>query len=382
MEEAIQTFIEESNDLLQEMEDALLCIDPDTGNMVDEETINAIFCAAHTIKGSAGLFGFDSIVTFTHVVESVLDRVRDGEVILDSEMISLFLECRDHIGDLIDAVADGEATQNLDDERGVGLQQSLKRYLDEVEVDGSDAVSQFPVEGDISLETSGVRAIETDNWHISLRFSHDVLRDGMDPLSFIRYLETLGKIVHIVTLSDALPEVDDFDPETCYLGFEISFSSDAEKAEIEGVFEFVRDDCRLRILPPHSRIEQFIELIESLPEEEMRVGEILTHLVRNSMDHGIEAADIRVARGKPEYGTLRLNAYHDSGNIVIEVSDDGGGLDEERIKAKALERGLISREADINEQEIYRLILEAGFSTADAVSNLSGSGGAGQFKGR
>jgi two-component system chemotaxis sensor kinase CheA len=105
-----------------------------------------------------------------------------------------------------------------------------------------------------------------------------------------------------------------------------------------------------------------------------QIGDPLTHLVRNSMDHGIEASDIRMARGKPEYGTLRLNAFHDSGNIVIEVSDDGGGLDKERIKAKAVERGLISHEADINDQEIYRLILEAGFSTADAVSNLSGRG--------
>ncbi|MGD8914717.1 MAG: chemotaxis protein CheA [Candidatus Thiodiazotropha sp.] len=544
----MQTFIEESNDLLQEMEDALLCIAPDSGSIVDEETINAIFRAAHTIKGSAGLFGLDSIVAFTHVVESVLDRARDGEVTLDSELVSLFLECRDHIGDLIGAIADGEVAQDISDERGAGLQQSLKRYLDEVEVEvvGENAISQFSVEHEGSQEANGGTEVETDNWHISLRFSHDVFRDGMDPLSFIRYLGTLGKIVYIVTLSDALPEVDDFDPETCYLGFEISFSSVVGKAEIEGVFEFVRDDCRLRILPPHSCIDQYIELIESLPEEEMRIGEILTrcgsltenelrqalaaqaatdpssaqplgavlvneqivepsvvdaalkkqqktkerrgaenslirvdaakldqlidligeliiagagvgliaqkanleelievaatmsrlvedvrdsalnlrmvqigatfnrfnrvvrdvskelgkeirleisgaeteldktvveqigdpltHLVRNSMDHGIEASDIRMARGKPEYGTLRLNAFHDSGNIVIEVSDDGGGLDKERIKAKAVERGLISHEADINDQEIYRLILEAGFSTADAVSNLSGRG--------
>ncbi|MGD9172146.1 MAG: chemotaxis protein CheA, partial [Candidatus Thiodiazotropha sp.] len=473
---------------------------------------------------------------------------RDGEVTLDSELVSLFLECRDHIGDLIGAIADGEVAQDISDERGAGLQQSLKRYLDEVEVEvvGENAISQFSVEHEGSQEANGGTEVETDNWHISLRFSHDVFRDGMDPLSFIRYLGTLGKIVYIVTLSDALPEVDDFDPETCYLGFEISFSSVVGKAEIEGVFEFVRDDCRLRILPPHSCIDQYIELIESLPEEEMRIGEILTrcgsltenelrqalaaqaatdpssaqplgavlvneqivepsvvdaalkkqqktkerrgaenslirvdaakldqlidligeliiagagvgliaqkanleelievaatmsrlvedvrdsalnlrmvqigatfnrfnrvvrdvskelgkeirleisgaeteldktvveqigdpltHLVRNSMDHGIEASDIRMARGKPEYGTLRLNAFHDSGNIVIEVSDDGGGLDKERIKAKAVERGLISHEADINDQEIYRLILEAGFSTADAVSNLSGRG--------
>jgi len=105
-----------------------------------------------------------------------------------------------------------------------------------------------------------------------------------------------------------------------------------------------------------------------------KIGDPLTHLVRNSMDHGIEHAELRIARGKPAYGTLKLNAYHDSGSIVIEVSDDGGGLNRERILAKARERGLVKSDQHLSDQDIYSLIFEPGFSTADQVSNLSGRG--------
>ncbi len=105
-----------------------------------------------------------------------------------------------------------------------------------------------------------------------------------------------------------------------------------------------------------------------------KIGDPLTHLVRNSMDHGIEAAELRLARGKPAKGTLKLNAYHDAGSIVIEVSDDGGGLNKEKILNKAIERGLVAEGAVLSDKEIYNLIFEAGFSTADTVSNLSGRG--------
>ena len=105
-----------------------------------------------------------------------------------------------------------------------------------------------------------------------------------------------------------------------------------------------------------------------------KIGDPLTHLVRNAMDHGIEPAEERVAAGKPARGAVGLNAYHDSGNIVIEVSDDGSGLDKERILAKAVEKGLVPAGQTLSEQETYQLIFEPGFSTAAQVTNLSGRG--------
>jgi two-component system chemotaxis sensor kinase CheA len=104
------------------------------------------------------------------------------------------------------------------------------------------------------------------------------------------------------------------------------------------------------------------------------IADPLTHLVRNAIDHGIETPDIRLARGKPATGLVRLNAYHDAGSVIIEVSDDGGGLKRDRILAKATQQGLISAGETLTESQIYALIFEPGFSTAEKVTNLSGRG--------
>lgn len=541
LDESLQIYIIESRDLLQQMEEALLTLEQ---NPEDEEKINAIFRAAHTIKGSAGLFGLDFIISFTHVAESVLDKVRNGQIPVTEEVVALFLEVGDFISKLIDHVAEG-TTPNADTlVVNDGLINRLNVYL------GAPSATAAALPVASQNEASGVveslDGVETSCWHISLRFGPDTFRSGMDPFSFLRYMNTMGKIVHVATITQALPSLEEMDAESCYLGFEISYESQATKVEIEGIFDFVRDDCDIHILPPHSEVQHYIDLIDRLSNEEMKLGEILvkcgtltptelesalakqadvaavdkqpigqtlvneqlvqpavvnaalekqrqvketknsesnfiridankldelinlvgeliiagasasliankngdaemaeatstisnlveqvrdsslalrmvqiggtfsrfnrvvrdvskelgkeirleisgeeteldktvvekisdplTHLVRNSMDHGIESADVRVAKGKPAYGTLKLNAYHDSGSIVIEVSDDGAGLNRDKIYSKALEKGLVSPDHSLTDKEIYNLIFEAGFSTADAVSNLSGRG--------
>ena len=541
LDQALQTYIAEARELLQEMEDSLLRLEV---NPNDADTVGAIFRAAHTIKGSAGLFGLDPIVSFTHIVEDVLDRVRDGNVAIEANLIAVLLESCDHMLHLVNVVAaqggqlDAEAIA-----RESGLRIRLQAYQED-----SQTIHAVQVKAETPLESSGGGLVGTDHWHISLRFGRNVMRDGMDPLSFLRYLSTLGKVVSITTMSDALPLADEMDAESCYLGFEIDFKSDADKATIAGVFEFAREGSIIHILPPRSKLTQYIELIRTLPESETRLGEILVitgaltqqeledglseqqtstrldgsakplgeilveqysvehelveaalvkqtqskdsknkenryirvhadkldelinmvgelviagagvsllarrasdngleeaasvmsglvekirdgalslrmvpigetfnrfqrvvrdvghelgkdieliitgsdteldktvvekigdplmHLVRNAMDHGIESASIRQATGKPTKGTLRLNAYHDSGSIVIEIVDDGGGLNRDRILQKARERGLITATSTPSDQEIYNMIFEAGFSTAEAVTNLSGRG--------
>lgn len=542
LDEALQTFIAESRELLQDMEGALLRIEQSPES---EELINAIFRAAHTIKGSAGLFGLDYIVAFTHVAESVLDRVRNGELQMEGELVAVLFASCDHLVEMIDHVAagGGDPTADIQD-KSSAIVTKLNDYLEGDAAQTTTVALQVERDHPYTRESGG--EVETDLWHISLRFGKDVLRNGMDPLSFIRYLSTLGDINHIVTLLNNIPAAAEMDAESCYLGFEISFKSNADKATIEGVFEFVREDCMVRILPPRSKITDYLRLIAELPEEDLRVGEMLlrcgtltqseletalrlqhdggaattrplgevlveaqmveplvveaalekqkqvkdtkakqqqlvrvdaekldllinligelviagagvnilaqrsgqpallesvstlgrlveevrdsaldlrmvqigetfnrfqrvvrdvskdldkdivllisgeeteldkmvvekigdplTHLVRNSMDHGIENAELRAQRGKPAKGTVRLNAYHESGSVVIEVSDDGGGLNSERIVAKAIEKGIIAANHSLSEQEVFRLIFEAGFSTADKVSNISGRG--------
>jgi len=540
LDQALHTFIVEAQELLQAMEESLLRLESEPG---DADSLGAIFRAAHTIKGSAGLFGLEPIVDFTHLVEDLLDRLRDGAVSISGELVALLLECGDHMQELIAVVADRRG--QLDDAaraREDALRQRLRHYRAHAAPPVAKLVS------DQRPHACGETSVASELWHISLRFGRDVLRNGMDPLSFLRYLGSLGEIVHIATLADGLPPADAMDAESCYLGFEIAYQSTADKATIAGAFDFVRDDCLIHILPPHSRVAEYLQLIQQLPEDAARLGELLVgsgaltpqelenglreqraaaeqrspaaplgeilveqrsvapalvqaaldkqsqiqeqrnkenryvrvqadkldelinlvgelviagagasllarscrndalqeavstvsglvedirdgalrlrmvpigdtfnrfqrvvrdvshelgkdiellisgadteldksvvekigdplmHLLRNAMDHGIESPELRLAAGKPRRGQLRLNAYHDSGNIVIEVADDGAGLDRQRILDKARERGLLGPSATPSDQDIYNLVFEPGFSTAAAVTNLSGRG--------
>lgn len=534
LDDALQTFLAESRELLEEMERHLLELE---STSEDPEQLNALFRCVHTIKGSAGLFGLDHVVAFTHVVENVLDRLRDGALELDQNLAALLLKCRDHIAALID-LPDPELPAEL---AAAGRQR----------LEALAAYQEKPLRAPEppKVESSGGGPVDADTWHISVRFDPEVLRYGLDPIGLLRYLGTLGELAHVTTVADSLPEAAAMDPECCYLGFEIDLRSDQDKAALEGAFEFVREHCQLRILPPRSRLADYMGLIAELPEDDSRLGDLLvlsgaltrgeleaglarqkeragepptaappigevlveqgvvqpelvaaaldkqkraresrgktnqylrvqadkldrlinlvgelviasastaltasksgdsatvesaadisrlveeirdsslqlrmvpigetfqrfqrvvrdvaqeldkditleisgadteldktvvekiadplTHLVRNSVDHGIESAAARVARGKSAEGCVRLNAYHESGCIVIEVGDDGGGLDRERILAKALERGLVKAEQELTDREVYNLIFEPGFSTAEQVTNLSGRG--------
>lgn len=276
LDAAIQTFLVESREMLAEMEHLLLQFDT---NQHEPESIHALFRAAHTIKGAAGVFGFDDIVAFTHHVESLLEMIRAGDTNLQEDRVPLLLACADHIGALLAPAVEGQPLEAALQAQGLDLSQRLQACMtsqtrgpESPVVPGSPPASLMAASGP---EWSTVPVAATADWHISLRFGPEVLRNGMDPLAFLRYLATLGDIVHLVLLEDALPEAEGMDPEVCYLGFELAFQSDATKAAIEDVFTFVRDECQLRIVPPHSHLADYLRLIEELPEDAMRLGDIL-----------------------------------------------------------------------------------------------------------
>ncbi|WP_049630641.1 chemotaxis protein CheA [Cellvibrio sp. pealriver] len=545
---ALQTFFAEAEDLLNSMEAALLRLDDGDHDM---ETINEIFRAAHTIKGSAGLFGLNDIVSFTHIVENVLDRARDGKITISGDLLSILLPCRDHIATLVEHAMH----ENENDEEclahGKALLDSLTPWL-EARPESTEPVA-IPTAKTPATSTGGT-AVQSgshnhDAWHISVRLGADLLRNGMDPLSIMRFLGSLGEITHITTLTDHLPAFNEFDPEQLYLGFEITLVSDATQQQIEDAFMFVRDESQINIIPPRSNIEAYVNLIKSLPENTQRLGEILVkshaitypeleaalatqkqqakstgavgmlgdilieeqsvapeivhaaldkqkkiaekktssenrfirvdaerldtlinligelvinrqrvdllasklgnatlieavtsmgnfteairdaaltlrmvpigdtfqkfkrvvrdtaksigkeieleiegaeteldrsmveklndplmHIVRNAMDHGIESVAVRESRGKSGTGTIKLTARHDAGNIVIGIHDDGGGLDVEKIRKKAINNGILEEGVHLSRQELFQLIFHPGLSTAEQVTNLSGRG--------
>jgi two-component system chemotaxis sensor kinase CheA len=266
LDKAKQTFILEARELLAAMEEALLGIED---NLDPDESINAMFRAVHTIKGSAGLFGLDPIVRFAHTVESVMDRVRGKSVTLEPVLVGILLECHDHLEELIATTEEG--VEEIPDSRSVSqrLLSGLAPYLE-----GNGLAERAPAsraKRPAEPPTGGWN----ECWHLSIRFGPDVFRNGMDPLSFVRYLGTLGRIVHLASLLESLPLGEDFNPEQCYLGIELDLETDAERQTIEDVFEFVREDSQIQILPPHSKIEDYIRFIRAMPEDERYLGEIL-----------------------------------------------------------------------------------------------------------
>ncbi|MGE6528184.1 chemotaxis protein CheA [Pseudomonas sp. NPDC077382] len=273
MGEVLQTFIAESQELLQQMEQALLDIEQ---NPDDPDTLNAIFRAAHTIKGSAGLFGFDLIVAFTHVAESVLDRARSGELPIDGALSALLLEAGDHLTGLIaqlDAGASLEALPPGIITRGEALIGRMGQYLEASPGEARDepATSASATASEAEAETGR----DEGHWHLSLRFGPDTLRNGMDPLAFFRYLNTFGRILQVEALTERLPSAAEMDPETCYLGFELAFASDADKATIEGAFEFVREDSLVQVLSPAASPDALRAHLDALPEDPADAGERL-----------------------------------------------------------------------------------------------------------
>jgi two-component system chemotaxis sensor kinase CheA len=255
MEQVLQTFFDESYDLLGEMERILLDVETSETSM---EQLNALFRTMHTIKGSAGLFALDDIVHFTHQVENVLDRLRSGEIQLDGSLAGLLLRCHDHVKSLLNATAAG---QPADLEQGVPLVRELEQHASAGEAD--DASCPAPGTADQGSAVDGAA-----RYLLSLRFASDLLCNGMDPGAFFRYLGTLGNIEQIRGISVNLPQAERFDPETSYLRFELVFSGAVEQQTLLDAFEFAREGSRIVICPVADAASQLPGVLEGLSAEE------------------------------------------------------------------------------------------------------------------
>ena len=241
-------FLDEAREMLGQFEESLLAMEQDPR---DGEAMNRAFRAAHTIKGTAGLFGYDAVVGFTHEVESLLDAMREGQLALDEPAMGLLLQGRDQIERLLDEVSRGEA-----DAGTAAASAHLGRQLRALRgLAGAEEAAAAPAAAPAAAGGEGV-------WHLSLRVNEDALRNGLDPLPFIRYLGTLGRVQGIHAVTEAVPALDQLDPEACHLGFEIRFASAASRAAIEQVFEFLQDDCDLAVLDPGAGPDAYEQLLQ------------------------------------------------------------------------------------------------------------------------
>lgn len=484
MSQFLETFYDESFEGLEIMETELLALDV---GAADNETINTIFRAAHSIKGGSGTFGLNAVADFTHVMETLLDEMRDGKRDVTEEAVNLLLTTVDVLREMLTALRENS---ELDSERIKVTHDQLEELL------GSDSSSSTAQQSSTVSDDSVV----AQGWHISFHPHEDLFKTGNDPVRILRELEALGDF-EIKTDSSRLPEFDNLDPEESYIGWEIDLKGQVSREDIDEVFAWVEDECdldisaieanveiilatseaeskektqtaqsekpstkskpkattesasirvgidkvdsvinlvgelvitqsmlstlgenfdmtkvnsliqgmeqlelntrelqeqvmRMRMMPINFAFQRFPRLVHDMSQKmgkniELKmtgeqteldktvmekIGDPLVHLVRNSLDHGIEMPDKRKEVGKPETATLGLNAYHQGGNIVIEVIDDGAGLNEEKVLAKAIEQGLVPAGVELEPARIHELILLPGFSTADTVTDVSGRG--------
>ena len=503
-------FVEEAEERVAELEDGLLRLEKSPN---DDELLNMIFRAAHTIKGSGGTLGFNQIAEFTHDMEEILDSVRRKEIASNGELITILLAATDAIKEMVESVASNTPVD-------LSKYQEIRTRMQE-----SKATQRLN------------RTPQKITYRITFIPDPDIFRRGIDPAHLLGELKEMGTITKIRALTDNIPSLSEFDPETFYIGWELDLNTEMQPDGIMKVFEFVEDgsDVRIALLTAqvpadtpligqileeeglvkrddivsalkqqkrlgeilveqgkvstrdidkalenqsakkvesfkhnitstirvdlkkldhlinlvgemvivHSMIQQLtkqslhgqngnggqradlvftqlqrigkdiqestlslrmlpagevfqrfnrlireiaqnkhkkVELIITGEETELdkgvleRITDPLVHLIRNAIDHGIELPEERKNFGKPEVGAIRLNAYQAGDAVYIRVEDDGRGLNREKILKKAIERGLIKSTASLSAEQIYDFIFMPGFSTADAVTDISGRG--------
>jgi two-component system chemotaxis sensor kinase CheA len=522
------TFREEAFELLTQLEDTLLELE---SQPLNGELINAAFRAIHTIKGSASMFGYDSVSKFAHEVESVLDKCRNGELPITKDFIGLTLKARDHIRLLLDIEGASEAPVAADGEALLVRFRDYAQGGNRPRPSKTEAPADYPPVAPEAAEGQASAGQAPATYRVVFKPKPDIFKNGTRVLNLVQELSELGQ-ADIFPHTEAIPPLESLDPEICYCSWDAILTTEKGANSIKDIFIFVEEQAEVRIEPlaetqvaegskrlgeilvergnvsaedlktalgsqkklgevlvekhivskpqvesalveqehlkkvqergeaavgsirvasdkldalvdlvgelvtlqarlsrtafdlkdgPLSSIaEQYERLISQLRDNTMsirmlpigstfnkfrrvvrdlslelgkgaelvtegadteldktvieKLGDPLIHIIRNSLDHGIEMPEARARAGKPRAGTIKLSARHSGAYVLIQVSDDGKGLDREAIVAKAIERGVMAPGQEITDQEAYQLIFAPGFSTAKVVTQVSGRG--------
>ncbi len=489
-EEFINTFKQEAREYLETIEASLLELEK---NKTDNEAVDSIFRAMHTLKGGAAMFGFKHVNDFTHQMEDLYEKIRNKTFVITDEIISLTFRSVDILKGLIDA--DDKLDDNKDFEDTLAKIKSL--------LDRKKSTIGTAERGDHKTEKS------TQTFYISFKPSLDILDNGTNPLYLLDELMNLGK-GRVFARAGKLPVIHKLEPERCYLSWEIVLVTSSGKEDIREVFLFVEDESEISIevlaggdLLENPQVREKLENFKNnqkLPLEELRnlespsgeskkqgpqrmsgdvqsikvasskidklinvVGEMVTfesqlsmlamklqnseldevrenlekltgrlrevafdislvplssvvlrfrrlvrdlsreqgkevefytegeetqldktiiehlnepvlHILRNSISHGIENEDERVSKGKNAHGALMLKAFYSGPEVHIEISDDGRGFDLEGIRKQAIQRGFLSRDSQLTDDELLELTFRSGFTTTENVDGVSGRG--------
>ena len=410
-EDILKDFLVEAKDGISKMEEEFIELEKDRGNL---EIIRSLFRTMHSLKGAAGFFGFKSLEGIAHFAEDILSKLRDGLIEPDEEIVDVLLKCLDEIKYIV-AYLEENKTEPVD-ERILDFLVDLSNFSEKLKKKGSEkqpkVVSEQPlqelkVEEEIPKEEPQER-IEEERAEKTTTQEETLPEEKKEPAKEekpiatpqiqltethikvdIKLLDLLmnlaGELVlarnRVVQLANRLnePELSRSVQSLSMVTTELQETIMKTRMQPIGVVfnkfpRIVRDLARAL----NKRVNLHLEGTETELDRSIieAIKDPLTHLVRNSIDHGIEAPETRVQLGKPAEGNLYLRAYHEGGQVIIEIEDDGKGIDLEKIKKKAIEKGFITPdEAEkLTDKEILSFIFKSGFSTAEKVTQVSGRG--------
>lgn len=395
-DEIVQEFLVESHENLDQLDRDLVDLEQQPGS---RELLSSIFRTIHTIKGTSGFLAFSRLEALTHVGENLLSRLRDGELTLNPERATALLSMVDTVRALLAVVEQTGSDSGTDDGIDVqGVVQVLKACMQQgpaAEAQVEHAPSELgeahaveahvvevpvPAAAPVPAATAAAPAEEEQHKRSAADATVRVDVDLLDTL-----VQLVGELVltrnQILQQADAVADVELVRASQRLNLVASELQESVMKTRMQPIgqlwakFPRVVRDLGTQ-LGRNVKLEmegQETELDRSLLEA---VKDPLTHLVRNSIDHGIEPPADRLAAGKSEHGTLTLRAYHESGQVVVEIIDDGKGIDPAKIGAVGMKRGLVTEDqlTRMETREILDLIFRPGFSTAEQVTNVSGRG--------
>ncbi len=433
MDDLMREFLTESNENLSRLNQKIVEIEKSPDDM---EILNSIFRTIHTIKGTCGFLGLERLGSVAHAAESVLDQARDGRLAMDPRTVTLVLAAVDLITSILEGIEQTEEEPTGDDAELIGRLEALlqdgaeteeseihedpvvrspdeileeisaavKTGLEESEALKTVSDAQDSIENEIREQLNGeaeqapeepaqVGAVPETQTSTKVskgngasskgNVSNQTLRVNVDVLDSL-----MNMVGELVLSRNQLLQLTQTDGESVYANSVQHLNrvtSDVQEAVMKTRMQPIGNAwAKLpRLVRDLSQSQnKKIDLVMHGAETELDrqllevIQDPLTHIVRNSADHGIEGPEARLQAGKPETGTVTLNAYQESGHIVIEVADDGAGINVEKVRQKAVQQGLVEEEAakDLPEAQLLQFLFAPGFSTAEKVTAVSGRG--------
>jgi two-component system chemotaxis sensor kinase CheA len=419
MKEIVDSFIVETDEILEELDHDLVQLE---SKPEDDDLLNKIFRAFHTIKGTSGFLGLERLTKVTHRCEDILNKLRKGEAKLSTDLMDVILLAFDKIKELI-LVIEQDKNEDVEiNDTVVHLEKAIQGIENPSEVaeetTTEEAVVEAPEEVQVEVDNSTKESVEPKVEEVNTEPKKE---EAPQPEIIIakekkrvvkrapRKIEDTNIRVDVERLDELLNIVSELVLGRNQLGqvnSEVALEFEGSKiardlAEATKQIDLMTNELQLVVMKTRmvkvgkvfnrfprvvrdlsKEMEKNVNLVIKGEETELdktlieEINDPLVHLVRNSVDHGIETPEARKAKGKDPLGTLILSATHEGNHVIITIEDDGAGINPEVIKNKAIEKGIISKDKaeDLTETEILNMIFAPGFSTAAKVTNVSGRG--------